>query len=128
MKEPEVSTNNFNRICAGTEIVGTISTTTDFRIDGYVEGNINSKGKIVVGEKARIKGDIISKNADILGVVEGTITTSDLLTIKATGIVTGSIKTRKITIEVGAQFNGNCIMSENINELTPPPTKPNEKK
>ncbi|MDR1054285.1 MAG: polymer-forming cytoskeletal protein [Prevotellaceae bacterium] len=118
-KEPEVTTNNFNRICVGTEIIGTINTTTDFRIDGYVEGNINSKGKIVVGEKARLKGDIISRNADILGAVEGTITISELLCIKSTGVVTGNITTRKITIEVGAQFNGNCNMTDNISETIP---------
>lgn len=113
-KEPETATNNFNRICVGTEIIGTINTTTDFRIDGYVEGSINCKGKIVVGEKARIKGDIISRNADVLGTVEGTLTVSELLSIKSTGVVTGNITTRKIAIEVGAQFTGNCHMTDNV--------------
>lgn len=113
-KEPEVATNNFNRICVGTEIIGTINTSTDFRIDGYVEGSINSKGKIVVGEKARIKGDIVSRNADILGTVEGTLVVNELLCIKSTGVVTGNFTTRKLSIEVGAQFNGNCHMTENV--------------
>lgn len=118
-KETEVSTNNFNRICVGTEIIGTINATTDFRIDGYVEGSINAKGKIVIGEKAHIKGDIIARNADVLGKVEGTLAISELLCIKSTGVIEGNITTRKITIEVGAQFNGNCNMTDNIPEYTP---------
>ena len=122
-KEPEVGTNNFNRICVGTEIVGTINASTDFRIDGYVEGSINSKGKIVVGEKARIKGDIVARNADILGTVEGTLTISELLSIKSTGVVIGNITARKVTIEVGAQFNGNCNMTDNIAEPVIPEPK-----
>lgn len=120
-KEPEVTaTGNFNRICEGTEILGTINTSTDFRIDGYVEGSINSKGKIVIGEKAKIKGDIISRNADILGTVEGTITVSELLSIKSSGVLTGNVVTKKITIEVGAQFNGNCHMTDNVELPTLP--------
>lgn len=108
--------NNFNKLCHGTEIIGTINASTDFRIDGNVEGNINCKGKIVVGEKALIKGDIVTKNMDVIGNISGTITVGDLLCLKSTAVVEGNILTKKIMIEVGAVFNGNVKMSENVPE------------
>jgi cytoskeletal protein CcmA (bactofilin family) len=110
-KQPEeVVPNSINRICAGTEIIGNIMTTTDVRIDGYLEGNITAKGKIVIGETGRIKGDIIAKNADILGTTLGKITVTDFLTLKATAKVTGDIHIGRLLIDVGAKLVGYCNM------------------
>ncbi|MDR1895960.1 MAG: polymer-forming cytoskeletal protein [Prevotellaceae bacterium] len=113
--EPPVS-GNVNRICEGTEINGTIKAPTDYRIDGKVEGNISCDGKVVIGDKGYIKGEIVSKNVEISGKVEGTITAESLLTLKSTAVVTGDIITNKLVVEVGAQFNGNCHMKNKIPE------------
>ncbi len=43
-----------NTISKGTVIVGDISSNGDFRIEGNIEGNINTSGKVVVG-KTRLK-------------------------------------------------------------------------
>jgi cytoskeletal protein CcmA (bactofilin family) len=109
-KPEEVVPNSINRICAGTEVFGAITTNTDVRIDGYLEGNITAKGKIVVGETGRIKGDIAAKNADILGTTSGKITVSDFLTLKATAKVSGDIHIGRLLIDVGAKLVGYCNM------------------
>jgi cytoskeletal protein CcmA (bactofilin family) len=101
---------NVNRICEGTEVKGSIKSSTDFRIDGKIEGNIQCEGKIIIGEKGNIKGEIVSKNMDISGHVEGTILIEGLLSFKSTAVVEGEITTSKLVIEVGAMFNGNCHM------------------
>lgn len=124
-REPEPQSNNFNKVCHGTEIIGTINAATDFRIDGYVDGNINCKGKIVVGEKAHIKGDIISRNVDVNGRVEGTLTVSELLCLTKSAIVTGNILAKKLAVEVGAEFSGTCQMSDHVSE-TPIFSSPQE--
>jgi cytoskeletal protein CcmA (bactofilin family) len=119
IREPEpVMSGNFNKICQGTEIIGTINASTDIRLDGYVDGNINCKGKTVVGDKAVIKGDINSKNIDVHGKVTGTITAGEVLCLKTTAVVAGNLIARKFVVELGAQFNGNCKMSEKIPEVT----------
>ncbi len=108
--EPEVASNGINRICAGTTFVGNITAVGDIRIDGVLEGNLTTKGKLVVGEGGRIKGDVISKNADVLGVIEGKVTATESLTLRATSRITGDATMSRILIEVGAVFVGYCNM------------------
>jgi len=99
-----------NIICEGTAIKGDINTTGEIRIDGILEGNLNAKGKVVVGQSGRITGEIVCKNADVQGKIEGKITVTDLLSFKSTSSFTGEITTRQLAIEPGALFNGTCQM------------------
>ena len=57
--EPVVNVNSISRISAGTVIKGEIVSPYDIRIDGTFEGKIQSKGRVVIGESAHIKGDIL---------------------------------------------------------------------
>lgn len=108
--EAEIISNGINRICAGTTFAGNIMAASDIRIDGTLEGNITTKGKLVVGETGRIKGDISCKNADVLGVIEGRVDVSDFLVLRSTARITGDSSMSRILIEVGALFIGYCNM------------------
>ena len=44
-----------NIVAGGTRIIGDISCEGDLRIDGTVEGNLKTPGKIVVGKSGIIK-------------------------------------------------------------------------
>jgi cytoskeletal protein CcmA (bactofilin family) len=116
--ENEISSNNINLIGNGTEITGDITCGGDLRIDGILTGNISAKGKIVVGETGRIKGEVSCKNSDISGVIEGKLTVAELLDLKSTSRVIGDITTSKLAIEPGSKFIGYCDMveTEKINE------------
>ncbi|MDR3245737.1 MAG: polymer-forming cytoskeletal protein [Prevotellaceae bacterium] len=116
--EEAQGSGNVNRICDGTEIKGSVKSSTDYRIDGKVEGNIQCEGKIIIGDKGYIKGEIVSKNMEISGTVDGTISIESLLTLKSTAVVEGDITTNKLVIEVGAKFNGNCHMLKKIPEIS----------
>lgn len=104
-----------NRIVSGTEVIGDIKTNSDIRIDGKLNGNLHTKGKLVIGETGVIVGEIVCKNANIEGKVEGKIIVSELLSLKATAVFIGDIITNRLAIEPGAKFTGNCDMSEAIN-------------
>jgi cytoskeletal protein CcmA (bactofilin family) len=106
----EIAPNSINRICAGTEFVGNIIASTDIRIDGVLEGNITTKGKLVIGETGKIKGDINAKNADVLGTTVGKILVTDFLTLKPTAKITGDITVGRLLIDVGATLVGYCNM------------------
>ena len=69
--EPNVNVNEVSKVSAGTVIKGEISTPNDIRIDGTFEGKIFSKGRVTVGEKAVVKGDIIGQNVDSLATIKG---------------------------------------------------------
>jgi len=101
-----------NMIGKGTSIKGDIRSDGDFRVDGILQGSIQSNGKIVVGISGSIEGDITCQNADFSGQVQATVRVKELLSLKATSKVTGDIYTSKLAIEPGAKFSGTCDMSD----------------
>lgn len=99
-----------SRISAGTVIKGEIISPNDIRIDCVFEGKLMVKGKVVVGESATIKGDIICDNADICGKLDGNVYVKDTLGLKDGCVVNGNLNIRRISVELGSTFNGNCKM------------------
>jgi len=110
-KNGEFDTNTITTISIGTVLKGDISTEGDFRIVGKLIGSIRSTGKVVVGQNGIIEGDIFCQNADLSGTITGNIIVENLLLLKASVNMNGSIKTKKLSIESGATFNGSCDMS-----------------
>ncbi len=101
-----------NFITAGTEITGDINSKEGIRIEGSLTGNIITKGKLVIGETGKVKGEITCKNAEVFGSIEGKITVSELLSLRKTALINGDIMTNKLAIEPGSKFTGNCNMSD----------------
>lgn len=104
-----------NRIVEGTTIKGEINSPSDFRLDGHLIGNFQSKGKIVIGPEGSVQGDIVCTNADIEGKFIGKIQVSELLNIKSTSTINGEVTVGKLSVEPGANFNATCTM-KNIEE------------
>ena len=102
-----------NRINHGTKIKGEINAEGNIRIDGEIEGDIICKAKLVIGEEAKIIGNIDAQNAEIIGDVKGNITVKELLVLKQGANVKGDLFSDKITIESGAVFNGSSNMGIN---------------
>jgi cytoskeletal protein CcmA (bactofilin family) len=115
-----VNVNSVSRISAGTVIKGEIQSPYDLRIDGTFEGKIQTKGRVVVGESAIIKGDIICENVDLWGIVEGDLFVKDTLALKEGCKMNGNINISRLAVELGATFNGTCrtITEEEFNKLT----------
>jgi cytoskeletal protein CcmA (bactofilin family) len=101
----------FNVLASGTVVTGSIVTESDFRLDGRIEGDIQCKGKIVIGPKGSIAGNIISDNAEVLGLVEGAVRIREKLVLKSSAHIKGEIYMQTVEIEPGACFNGTCTMS-----------------
>lgn len=104
--------NIVNVIAAGTKIVGKVTVESDFRLDGEVEGDIEGKSKVVIGEKGYLNGSLVCANAEIIGVVKGNIVVSNSLTLRSTADLNGDIKVKSLIIEPNAKFNGTCSMRE----------------
>jgi cytoskeletal protein CcmA (bactofilin family) len=131
-KIAETENNVINQIGVGTEITGDVTTNGDIRFDGLLTGNLKTKGKVVIGETGAVKGEINCKNSVVEGKVEGKISVGELLTLKATSTLTGDIITRRLAIEPGAKFSGNCSMtsestSANGTKETDRPAESNKK-
>ena len=109
-KAVEQNVNNVSRISQGAAIRGDLSSSTDIRIDGQVDGTLFSEGKVVVGETARLSGRLFATHVDFWGKIDGDIFVKDTLSLKSSAVVNGNIHVRKIQVEMGAQINGSFKM------------------
>ena len=115
-----VTNGKINSIMEGTSIEGEIKSDSNIRIDGRVKGTINVRGRLIVGTSGVVEGDVTCQSSDIEGTVNGKITCADLLSLKATAKLTGDINTKKLAIEPGAIFTGNCSMGGGVvKEMSP---------
>jgi len=101
-----------NILAQGTRLTGTIESEGDVRIDGWMSGAIIAKGKVVIGEKGYLEGEITCLRADISGEVKANVQVKELTVLKASAKVYGDITTQKISIEPGALFTGKCVMDK----------------
>ena len=116
-KKKEQMTETVNNIGTGTTIKGDVESKGDIRIDGRLQGSINTTGKVVLGKEGVIEGGVVCKSADISGVIKAKITVSELLSLKATAKLNGDIVTNKLSVEPGAAFTGSCSMGAVIKEI-----------
>jgi cytoskeletal protein CcmA (bactofilin family) len=98
--------NATNVLSTGIEIIGSIRFSNDMIIDGKIEGEITSdKGKVTIGENAKIKGDVTAGEVKVYGNVEGKIT-SQRCELKDKSKINGDIKSKVFSMEEGAQLTG----------------------
>ena len=121
----ETSTQQ-NIIAQGTKIVGDIASQGPFRIDGTVEGNVKTSGKIVIGKSGFIKGTLQGENADFEGKFSGKLILSGTLSLKSTAHIEGEVHTSKLAVEPGATFNATCSMKGTVKALPNEPIKPKQ--
>ena len=95
---------------SSTKIVGDIISKADFRIDGNVEGNITTTGKVVVVKSGKITGKLSCYNADISGSISGHILISETLSLMSESYIQGDITTAKLSVEEGAQVDATIVM------------------
>ncbi|MDG2275555.1 MAG: polymer-forming cytoskeletal protein [Flavobacteriaceae bacterium] len=121
-KTQKTKVMEINVVAKNTAIIGDIISEGDFRIDGTLEGNIKTKGRVIIGISGSVKGKIDAVNSDIEGKFSGDLLVQETLTIKATAIISGDVVIGKLSVEPGATFNASCSMKGAIKELN----KPNE--
>ena len=100
----------YSKIEKSTTLKGNIKSKTDIRIDGNVEGEVVTKGKVILGKESNVIGKILCANADIEGKFDGELTASGTLSLKSGSNVKGKVKTQKLIVESGSIFNANCSM------------------
>lgn len=105
-------TNNVTRICANTKIIGNIVTQHDIRIDGYLEGQIKTDGKLVIGESGKCTGQAECKNVDISGAFDGVLKVSELASLKDKCVFTGELHSDQLSIEPSVRISGQIISPE----------------
>ncbi|KGK88716.1 cell shape determination protein CcmA [Desulfosporosinus sp. HMP52] len=114
---PSHSSGDTTLIAAECQIIGSIKINGNARIDGKIEGTVQSTGDLVIGPSAYLTADIEANTVSIAGEVHGNIKTTDLLELNSTARLFGDISTRQFKVDQGARFTG---MSQLLDEATPP--------
>src|SRR6202165_4650692 len=94
----------------GVTLEGTLQLKGTFRIDGNVKGNIISEQTVVLGERARVEGQIEGNRVVIAGRFDGVIFAKGRVEIEAKGVVTGEVHSPCMVIDPGGIFDGRCHM------------------
>src|ERR1700687_5011630 len=78
---------------------GTLTVTVTFRIDGNVKGNIISEQTVILGEGAKVEGQIEGNRVVISGRFDGVIFAKGRVEIEAKGVVTGEVHSPCMVID-----------------------------
>lgn len=103
----DVIENIIGRSCV---IRGDLAAEGAFRIDGTIEGSIESRAAVVIGETGVVRGGVRGTDVVIAGTVQGDVTSAGHLEILAKGKVEGDIEARSMRIETGGVFCGTSRM------------------
>jgi len=82
----------------------------NLRINGRFEGMLNTKGNLMIGERASVNADITGESIIIAGKVNGNVIATKELKLIAPGCVVGDIRTPLLSIAEGAIFEGKSSM------------------
>ena len=94
----------YSKIDKNTTLNGTINAKSDIRIDGNLDGEVKTTGKVIIGKDANVKGKVTCANADIEGIFNGQLIVSGALSLKTGSNIEGKVRIQKLIVESGAIF------------------------
>jgi len=95
----------------GATIEGSVRSERSIRVRGSVQGEIESKQRVIVDEAAKVEARIIAEHVTILGELNGSITCTGRVEIASSARVTGEVSAGTLVIQEGAYFEGNLKMA-----------------
>lgn len=114
---------NINSLGTGTRMEGSINSDADIRIDGELIGTLTCKGKVIIGPKGFVDGNIQCVTALVEGHFKGVFKTSELLNVAESAVIDGEVTTGRLAVHPGAKFNVHCATG-----TTPPTSKSKSEK
>lgn len=82
----------------------------NLRINGRFEGTLDTKGMLVIGEKAQVKATIRGDAITIKGAVQGTVVATGRVELLPGARLTGKLACPRVVIQDGALFQGTLEM------------------
>ena len=96
-------------ISTGSAISGNLRVSGGMMVDGDIDGNVEISGNIIIGDKARVRGNITARSATIRGIVIGDVTAPEGIKLTPTSTVIGDVTTHRLQVEDKVVLHGNCI-------------------
>lgn len=94
----------------GVKLEGTLELAGTFRVDGEVKGKVRCKERLIVGENARVEGELECAVVSVAGRINGTVKGTNRVEILPSGAIEGEVHTPCLVIEAGGVLDGRCHM------------------
>jgi len=98
----------------GSFIKGNLSISGVTRIDGDISGDILSNSCVMIGENARVCGNITVTSVISRGLIQGNVLAENEVRLFSSAIVLGDVITKKINIQNGVLFEGRCFAVDDV--------------
>jgi cytoskeletal protein CcmA (bactofilin family) len=112
-KEPEnqnMAGGQTSILAQGCKFDGKIEVRGTLRIEGEFKGDIGTPESLVIGKTGVVHAKVRVKNAIIGGQLFGNIVAENKIELQSGSHVEGDIKTKRLVIDEGVFFEGNCAM------------------
>lgn len=110
-KQPALAVDKIENVVGRSCVVhGDLVAEGAFRVDGTIEGGVESKSAVVVGENGAVTGNVRGVDVLVAGKIHGNVVATGHLDILASGVIEGDIDAKSLRIEVGGVFAGTSRM------------------
>ena len=116
LRTDDISINTI--IGKGSAISGNMKVNGFIRIDGDIDGSLETDGNVIVGDNARIRGDLTAKSVIISGIIKGNIKATESVKILSDAVVIGDVLSHKVQIDGSAIIHGHCISIKDDTEYS----------
>ena len=101
---------NINTIIGpGSSVAGNIRVAGFVRVDGDIDGDLETTGRVIIGENARIQGNVVASVVIVGGIVVGSVVAQESVKLFSSAAVIGDVISRKVQIDEGVVIHGMCI-------------------
>ena len=94
----------------GISVQGTVQDAERLVVEGTVEASMIHATELSIAQGGVFKGAVEVEEAEIAGVIDGTLTARSNLIVRATGKVLGTAHYRRLQVEDGGQITGELKM------------------
>ena len=103
---------------------GELSFEKGVRVDGRIEGKVNTKGHIAVSQGGHLQADVDAATVIVEGEVKGNVIAADRVELRKSARLKGDITATKLLVAEGAAFIGHCHIGPDAQKVAPaaPPT------
>jgi cytoskeletal protein CcmA (bactofilin family) len=96
---------------------GTLTFNGAVRIDGKMDGQVNTDDTLIIGENGILEAEINAGTVICRGKIKGTIKATKRIEIHTNSEVVGNISSPALLVENGAIFDGSCDMTGNDGKI-----------
>ena len=101
-----VGDDNITLLARGVQMKGEIRVEGTVRIDGRLDGDIYTKGEVIIGEEGLVQGTIAAGTVVCSGRIKATVKAAERVQLLKTAILIGEVHAPVLMMEEGAKLQG----------------------